>query len=184
MNKRLILTTLVSAAALSMSASALASTTPTGASLPRFHSTLIVPGRSAGGVSLGESAAKAIKAWGGNSSCVPGPALLSCTWGSDNNGSTGTAELDFVRGKVNYIDLTLGDTDQGVAIHRGALMKLKTKKGIGMGSSDAQLLKAYGASQVGSNELGFTLGSGSHTTTFRTSAGRFVTILIGTPRLY
>ncbi|MGA2009981.1 MAG: hypothetical protein ABSH51_05510 [Solirubrobacteraceae bacterium] len=31
------------------------------------------------------------------------------------------------------------------------------------------------------NALGPTLGSGAHTTTFQTSAGGFVTIIIGTP---
>ncbi len=180
MKKRIILTMLVCAAALPASAWA----TPTGAALPRFHSKLLVPGKSAGGVSLGENAAKAIRAWGGNSSCMPDPTLLSCSWGSQSNGSTGTAELLFVGGKVSYIELTLGDTAQGIPIHRGSLMKLKTRKGIGMGSTPAQLLKAYGSSQVGSNELGYTLGSGSHTTTFRTSSGATCTILIGTPQFY
>jgi hypothetical protein len=172
MKKRIILIALASVAALPATASA--------AALPRFPSSLIVPGKSAGGVSVGENAAAAIKAWRGNSTCAPGPALTSCIWGSDDNGTTGTAELVFARGKVADIELTLGDTDKGAAIYRGPLMKLKTKKGIGMRSTDAQLVKAY-PNQVGTNNLGPTLGSGTHTTTFQTSAGRFVTIIIGTP---
>jgi hypothetical protein len=172
MKKQIILITLVSLAVVPATASA--------AALPRFRTSLIVPGQSAGGVSLGERSPVAIKAWGGNASCVPSPALTSCTWGSDSNGSTGNAQLLFAHGKVNGIKLTLGNTDKGAAIYRGPLMKLKTKKGIGMRSTDAQLVKAY-PHQVGTNDLGPTLGSGAHTTTFQTSAGGFVTIIIGTP---
>jgi hypothetical protein len=150
------------------------------AALPKFRGTLITPGKSVAGVSIGQSTAKAIRSWGGNKACQPVIGLTQCIWQS-NNGNLGTVTLDFQRGKVNYIALQLGNSTQGNALFRGPLMKLKTKKGIGMRSDDAQLVKAYG-NQVGTGVVGPTLGSGSHTTTFQTSAGRYVTIIIGPPQ--
>ncbi len=86
MKTRIILIALAAAIAAPASASA--------ASLPgKWPSRLIVPGQSAGGVSLGETAATAIRAWGGNATCAPSATVASCSWGSDANGSDGTAEL-------------------------------------------------------------------------------------------
>jgi hypothetical protein len=150
------------------------------AALPTFRGTLITPGKSVAGVSIGQSAAKAIRSWGGNKACRPVTGLTQCVWKS-NNGTLGTVTLDFQRGKVNYIALQLSNDNRGNVLFRGPLMKLKTRKGIGMHSDDVQLVKAYG-SQVGTGAVGPTLGTGGHTTTFFTSAGRYVTIIIGPPQ--
>jgi len=149
------------------------------AALPVFRGSLITPGRSVAGVSIGQSSAKAIKSWGGNKTCQPLTGLMQCVWTS-NNGKLGTVTLDFHNGKVAYIGLQLSTDNRGNALFRGPLMKLKTRKGIGMHSDDAQLVKAYG-SQVGTGPSGPTLGAGSHTTPFSTSAGRYVSIIIGPP---
>jgi len=172
MKMRIILGVLASAAVLPSSAMA--------AGLPKFHSKLIVPGKSVGGVSLGEGAAKAIKTWGGNTDCTAGPTLTECMWGSDANGTTGSISLSFASGKVTHIDIQLNANTHGAAVFKGVLMSLKTKSGIGLKSDVAQLEKAY-SGKVGANGLGYTLGSGAHTTTFATSAGKFVSIAIGTP---
>jgi hypothetical protein len=170
-NKRVLLITAMAMGMLPACASA---------ALPKFRGTLITPGKSVAGVSIGQSTATAIRSWGGNKACQPVTGLTQCIWQS-NNGKLGTVTLDFQRGKVNYIALQLGNSTRGNALFRGPLMKLKTKKGIGMHSDDAQLVKAYG-NQVGTGVVGPTLGSGSHTTTFSTSAGRYVTIIIGPPQ--
>jgi hypothetical protein len=151
--------------------------------LPKFPSKLIVPGKSAGGVSLGEGAAKAIRAWRGNSSCTPSSSLVECTWGSDANGADGSISLSFANGKVTLITLQLDGNTRGIPIYKGPMMALKTKQGIGLKSTVAQLEKHY-PGHVGTNSLGDTLGTGTHTTTFRTSGGEFVAILIGTPPNY
>jgi hypothetical protein len=151
--------------------------------LPKFPSKLIVPGKSAGGVSIGERATKAIRAWGGNSNCAPSSSLVECIWGSDANGTDGTISLSFANGKVTLITLQLNANTSGVPVFKGAMMALKTKQGIGLKSTVAQLEKHY-PGQVGTNSLGDTLGTGTHTTTFRTSGGEFVAIIIGTPPNY
>jgi hypothetical protein len=171
MKKRILLITLAGMSALPACASA---------ALPKFRGTLIAPGKSVAGVSIGESTAKAITAWGGNKTCQPSTGLAQCVW-SSNNGTLGTVTLAFQRGKVDYIALQLSNGNRGNVLYRGPLMKLKTKKGIGMHSDDAQLVKAYG-DHVATGSIGPTLGSGNHTTTFATSAGRYVTIIIGLPQ--
>ncbi len=152
------------------------------AALPVFRGSLITPGRSVAGVSIGQSSAKAIKSWGGNNTCQPLTGLMQCVWTS-SNGKLGTVTLDFHNGKVDDIGLQLSTDSRGNALFRGPLMKLKTRKGIGMHSDDAQLVKAYG-SQVGTGASGPTLGASSHTTTFSTSAGRYVSIVIGPPQTF
>jgi hypothetical protein len=171
--KRVLLTAAVALGVVPASASA---------ALPGFRGSLITPGRSVAGVSIGQSTAKAIKSWGGNKTCQPLTGLTQCVWTS-NNGKLGTVTLNFHDGKVDYIGLQLSNDSRGNVLFRGPLMKLKTKKGIGMHSDDAQLVKAYG-SQVGTGVSGPTLGSGSHTTTFATSAGRYVSIIIGPPQTF
>lgn len=170
MKKRVLLITAVATGILPACASA---------ALPTFHGTLITPGKSVAGVSIGESTTNAIRSWGGNSTCQPSTGLIQCVWKS-NNGKLGTVTLDFQHGKVDYIALQLSNDNRGNALFRGPLMKLRTRKGIGMHSDDAQLVKAYGR-QVGTGGSGPTLGSGSHTTSFSTSAGRYVSIVIGPP---
>jgi hypothetical protein len=151
------------------------------AALPRFHGTLITPGKSVAGVAIGQSTKAAIRSWGGNKMCQPSAGLIQCVWNS-NNGKLGTVTLDFAHGKVDDIALQLSNDSQGRVLFRGPLMKLRTRKGIGMRSDDAQLVKAYG-SQVGIGGSGPTLGSGRHTTSFSTSAGRYVSIVIGPPQV-
>ncbi len=148
--------------------------------LPHFPSTLIVPGKSAGGVSIGEGAGKAIRAWGGNSSCGPSTTAVECIWGSGANGTDGSISLSFANGKVTSVALQLNANSKGVPVYKGPLLALKTKHGIGLKSSVAQLEKQY-PGQVGTNAFGDTLGAGAHTTTFRTSTGGFVAIIIGPP---
>jgi hypothetical protein len=161
-------------------ASAMGSSSPY-PSLPHFPSKLIVLGRSIGGVSVDESTAKAIKAWGGSSrGCAGTPKPVECIWGDDANGTDGTASISLADGRVVRITLQLNASTSGEVVFRGPMMKLKTKQGIGLKSSTAQLEKLF-PGQIGANEFGYTLGKGAHTTTFATSGGEFVTIDVGTP---
>jgi len=70
------------------------------AALPVFRGSLITPGRSVAGVSIGQSSAKAIRSWGLNNTCQPLTGLMQCVWTS-SNGKLGTVTLDFHNGKVD-----------------------------------------------------------------------------------
>jgi hypothetical protein len=145
------------------------------AALPAFPNHRIVPGKSVAGVRIGMAAASAIATWGGNDACPPGTNDGSCTWTGPTG--RGSATLSLQGGKVSSIDLRLSTSNRGYPIYKGALMKLKTSKKIGLRSTIPQIVKAY--PKVKGSPSGPALGSGAHTTTFSTSGGRATEITIG-----
>ena len=147
------------------------------ADLPAFSSTLIVPGTSAGGVKLGMAADTAIAKWGGNEACPKPYTGYECRWRAASGGAN--AALTFKNAKVVAIDLYVGTTSTGTPVFKGPLMKLKTRKKVGMRATVRQLLKAY--PKLKGSPSGAALGSGIHTTTFSTSGGRVTEIYIGVP---
>lgn len=147
------------------------------ADLPSFSSSLIVPGTSAGGVKLAMAADTAIAKWGGNEACPKPFTGYECRWPAESGGAS--AALSFKNGKVVGINLRLGTTSTGNPVFKGPLMKLKTRKKVGMRATLRQVLKAY--PKLRGSPSGAALGSGSRTTTFSTSGGRVTEISIGTP---
>jgi len=167
---RLPVLTLVLAVALGFPAAA-------SADLPSFAGSLIVPGASAGGVKLAMTADTAIARWGGNDACPKPFTGYECRWRAASGGAY--AALTFTNGKVVAIDLSVGTSSTGNPVFKGPLMKLKTRKKVGMRSTLRQVLTAY--PKLRGSPSGAALGSGGHTTTFSTSGGRVTEIYIGTP---
>lgn len=167
---RLLVLVLVIAGSLGLPAAA-------SADLPSFSSGLIVPGASAGGAKLGMAADTAIARWGGNAECPKPFKGYECRWRAASGGAS--ASLNFKDGKVVAIDLSVGTTSTGTPLFKGPLMKLKTRKKVGMRATLRQVLKAY--PKLRGSPSGAALGSGIHTTTFSTSGGRVTEIYLGTP---
>jgi hypothetical protein len=143
------------------------------AALPTFRGHTIVPGRSIGGASIGMSPSKAIATWGGNPDCPVSPALATCEWDSPSN--EGSAVLYFAAGHVVDIDIQV--TNAGGPIYKGPLLRLKTAKKIGLGSTTSATLKAYPKVQFTGS--GIMLGSGNHAMYAATSSSRLYDIYVG-----
>jgi len=96
---------------------------------------LIVPGASLAGASIGQATAKAEAAWGiPPKTCAP----VSCVW----QNAAGVATLGFNSGKVTGLRVTIAFKG-GKPLLTSPLTKLKTAKGIGLGSTAAALTAAY-----------------------------------------
>lgn len=122
-------------------------------SLPRAKSTAIVPPKSIGGVKLGMSRRAVLGLWG--APFLSDESLFDRTddWGlrgPDQDGQPATtgdvAEIDYDQDSVALVDLIR--PDQG---SRG-LEGWKTSKGIGLGSTRAELLSAYPNIEQGDND--------------------------------
>jgi hypothetical protein len=113
------------------------------ANLPSPASKLIVPGKSIGGVSLGESYTQAQKAWGITKNCNP---MTGCTYDGGKNGTASfstphrpgsPAIVSAVYIEVHFF--RIGKPDWA----RTPLDKYKTAKGIHLGSTLSTVKKAY-----------------------------------------
>lgn len=117
---------------------------------PRFPSTVIVPGVSVGGVSIGQSFATARRRWGGRPSCVTNTFdhSIECGYVDSRDARTGYTYLKGTGdGKVYAIQLIVG-APGGRHLYVGPLTRLKTAKRIGFGSSLGAFRRAYpGAAQ-------------------------------------
>lgn len=146
------------------------------AELPTPSSRTIVPGTSIGGVAIGMTVKRAVAAWGAGSACTELSRSTSCYWtGSDLDGSA-----NFVvdaAGKVVLISISAGRRGDDLA-YAGPLLKWRTRKKIGLGSTTVVVVKAY-PKQIKSSPSGPQLGSGKRATTFQPSSRRIYQISIG-----
>jgi hypothetical protein len=141
------------------------------AALPTPKKTELKFGSSFGGVKLGTKADSAIKTWGKGSSCegAQGPIVqATCTW--EGSASTGQASLDIREGKVFGISLDAGQKSSGECVYKGALVKWKDSKGIGLGSNMSTVAKKY--KKGFANGGGWQLNSGKRATLWDSSGGR------------
>jgi hypothetical protein len=145
------------------------------AALPKFRDKKIVPKESIAGVSLGMGIRKAISEWGGNRSCPTAEKTGTCEWSA----STGEAALDWVGGKVDFINIQIPTNSQGDPVCRGPLMALKTSKGIGLCSTLTELAKKYPYPQYDTTGSGGVIGTGYHALYFSDSNSRFYDIYTG-----
>lgn len=116
------------------------------AALPKTTNTLIVPGKSIGGVALGGSTASVTKAWGSNPTCC----LYTEKVGPTESAALGNALLETgAQGgasKVWEIFIDVGENNTGTnptPNFNTPLTRFKTAEGIGLGSKVSELKRAY-----------------------------------------
>jgi hypothetical protein len=141
---------------------ALAPPASAGAALPRASTTLIVPGKSIGGVALGATATKVKKAWGNTKDCEFQCVYEGGKHGDETATNAGVLLEEPASGsspaKVWRVFLTVGQKMVGDELKpdlNTPLSEFKTSKGIGIGSTVGEVKKAYpGAKKFAST--GFT----------------------------
>jgi hypothetical protein len=133
------------------------------AALPKTNNTLIVPGKSIGGVALGGSVGSVTKAWGPNKTCEY-QCQYAGTAGPTESAALGTALLETGASggpfKVWEIFIDVGQNDTGTnptPNFNTPLTRFKTAKGIGLGSNVSELKHAYRAAKKQVVVAGLTL---------------------------
>lgn len=119
-------------------------------SLPKPKDSRIVVPTSIAGISLGMAESKALAAWGaGQGKCTstgtPPGSHVYCNYGDYESASTGSVALSFYKHKVvelyvNSARVGTGDPNFKAA---AALLKMKTKSGLGLGSKYADVKMEY-----------------------------------------
>jgi hypothetical protein len=113
-------------------------------SLPKPADPLVVVPKSLAGVKIGMPASKARSAWGaGRGSCEE--KSFYCEYG-DSVGPQGYARIEFREGtKVSAVAIYAGTTKSGKITTKasGALPKIRTKEGLGLGSKYSAVKAAY-----------------------------------------
>lgn len=146
------------------------------AALPKTTNTLIVPGKSLGGVTLGSSPAKVMKAWGNISGCES-----LCYYAGKRTGEVGEAELETTDEgatyKVKRVFITVSQSPK--PNFHTSLTRFKTAPGIGLGSTLKELQKAYGSLKKETTGYYTLSGAKGALTTFVVSPeGKVVSIVI------
>ena len=110
------------------------------AKLPKAKSKAIVVNKSIGGVKIGAKLKTVKKKWGKSQGCGA-KYTFGCDWrGSLTQGSAGIVHLG---GKVRSLNIRLGLDSTNQVVFSSPLMKFRTNKGIGLGSSEAEVRAAY-----------------------------------------
>ncbi len=135
--------------------------------------TTIVPSTSIAGVSIGQSLAKAKRAWPGvTCSILSGGKVAQCVW---DGGKNGRAEFNARNGKVANATISTGYAGPRQPALTGPLVKLKTKGGLGLGSKPDAVAAGLPGGQLvaGSDGLPFryTVTTGRTWTEFRYDGG-------------
>jgi hypothetical protein len=157
------------------------------ASLPKPTSTLIVPGKSIGGVALGGDAKSVQKAWGKTKECVQ-----ACIYEAGKNGDETPTNAGALLekpaaggpNKVWRIYLATGEKRVGNEIEPDLdtpLVEFKTSKGIGIGSSIGEVQRAYPSAKKRAQPgvTTFTLkGKGEIETIFIALGTKVTTVII------
>lgn len=147
----------------------------TAAPLPSPSTTVIKPGVSIGGLKLGASLKKAQSAWG-SVPCKQDIEFLNCTYGTKRKG-VGTYSI--TGGTVSNVAISVGVTKAGKPSYSGPLLKLKTTKGIGLGSTRKAVKQAYPSIAVSAESGVMRLkGKGSRYTSITLTKNRVSTIAV------
>ena len=139
LGKRLVGLVLVLAGALTATALA---------SLPDASSNRIVPGKSIGGVELGQAFSAAKGAWGKGRTCEKFETVRSCEYAGNGDGCSTNSTLPKATftakatGPVNFVGISAGYGCSGYDFDT-PLKDFKTKKGIGIGSTKRDVKDAY-----------------------------------------
>lgn len=154
---------------------ALVAAAPASADLPKPKSTTIVPGKSIAGVKVGMTVGQALAVWGPSPDCTADTRLAICWYRGTLQ--QGDASFTVANGKVRTVGISTGRRGTDL-IYSGPLQRWRTRKGIKLGSTVRQIVKAYPKTKGA--PYGVSLGSGSHTTAFLNSLTRIYSISVGT----
>jgi hypothetical protein len=125
------------------------------AKVPKFKTKTIVPGQAIGGLKIGMSKSTAVKTWGKPEHCQDSP--LWCQFRADSHINGFTTNNPFAGwylkgGKIVAIEIEFAEN---TAIDP-KLVKLKTSKGIHLGSSMAAARAKYGLGPASGGEAGLS----------------------------
>jgi hypothetical protein len=156
------------------------------AGLPKTTDTLIVPAHSLGGVTLGSNAKQVMAAWGKTANCE-----TQCVYDGKNSGELGSVLLqtsnEGATFQVENVYITVAEITKGSKTEpdfETPLTRFKTAKGIGLGSTKAELKRAYPAAKREGVPIGGILtfilaGPKESRTTFTVGAtGQVITIAV------
>jgi hypothetical protein len=115
---------------------------PSLAALPVPTSRLIVPGRSLGGVKLGGTFAAGLKAWGRGATCTQGTRFHICSYTTSNFADGNAGFTGKPGGRIDMIQVAAGYTGRDPNF-KTSLVKFKTAKGVGLGSTSRAVKSAY-----------------------------------------
>ena len=107
---------------------------------PKAKSKTIVVNRSIGGVKIGAPLKSVRKHWGKSKGCGNKLTYTCSYYGSAGQGN---AVIVHLGGKVKSIRIRLSIDAAGQPVFAGPLLKFKTNKGIGLGSTVAEVRAAY-----------------------------------------
>jgi hypothetical protein len=152
------------------------------ASLPKSTaSSLIVPAKSLGGVKLSSSIAAATAAWGKGGTC----SASGCEYGGTSGASGKLGQASILLGKLTessplmVVAITIQVGHVGTTAKpefNTPLTRFKTSSGIGLGSTTAQLKRAYPHVKSESAGVYNIAGAGESNTTFVAEKGRIESI--------
>jgi hypothetical protein len=125
------------------------------AKVPKFQTKTIVPGQAIGGITIGMTKAKATKTWGKPDHCQDSP--LWCQFRADSHINGLKINNPFAGwyvkgGKVVAIEIEFAEN----AAIDPKMTKLKTSKGIHLGSSMAAARSKYGIGPPSGGEAGLS----------------------------
>jgi hypothetical protein len=148
------------------------------AKMPKFRTKTIVPGQAIGGLKIGMTKAKAVKTWGKPEHCQDSP--LWCQFRADSHITGFTTNNPFAGwyvkgGKIVAIEIEFAEN---TAIDP-KMVKLKTSKGIHLGSSLADARSKYGLGPPSGGEAGLSraiVKKGNRCTLFYAPASPYIKI--------
>ena len=125
------------------------------AKMPKFKTKTIVPGQAIGGLKIGMTKATAVKTWGKPEHCQDSP--LWCQFRADSHINGFTTNNPFAgwylkASKIVAVEIEFAEN---TAIDP-KLVKLKTSKGIHLGSSMADARSKYGLGPASGGEAGLS----------------------------
>lgn len=123
----------------------------------------IVIHKSIAGVKLGQSIKDAKKAWKGHGRCGRAGDATTCSWGSERKGHLGFVYATGTD-RVFQVSISAGvSPPPPKSVYPKPLSRVKTSKGIGLGSKKSALKRAYPGGRSGN---GYCIRRGNTTTTF------------------